>query len=136
MNFKINKPEDREAVIQYINRLPDKAYDVKIVNRKKKRTLNQNSLYWLWINCISDETGNDPKELHEYFSDKYLPKETIEIFGIAKSRPISTTKLNTVQFTNYMENIEVFASSELGIVLPQPEDLYFTDFLEKYKNYI
>ena len=51
-------------------------------------------------------------------------------------RPISTSKLNTAQFTAYLEKVQVLASSELGIVLPVPEDRIFEEFYEQYENRI
>lgn len=137
MNFKINNQHDRKSVASYIEKLPDgKQYDVSVSLRRKIRSLPQNSLYWLWIGCICAETGNEKKDLHEVFSVMYLPIETNVIFGHSIERPISTTKLNTKQFTDYLDRIQQFASSELGIILPDPKDLYFAQFYEQYKNWI
>ena len=134
MILKINKPIDKATVKAYIDRLPDKQFDISILKRKEIRSMPQNKLYWLWINCISSETGNDQKDLHEYFSDQFLPRETFQVFGITSERPVSTTKLTTGQFSEYLDKVEVFASSELGIVLPQPQDLHFAEFYERYSN--
>jgi hypothetical protein len=44
--------------------------------------------------------------------------------------------MDTAQFTAYLEKVQTFASVELGIVLPNPEDLAFESFEEFYKNKI
>ena len=137
MNFKINSPESKEAAKSYIDKLPiDKMFEVNVTKRKEIRSLPQNKLYWLWIGCISAETGNDKKDLHEYFSDSFLPIENFTVFGIKFERSTSTTKLDSKQFTYYLDRIQQFASSELGLILPDPKDLYFAQFYEQYKDFI
>lgn len=135
MILRIFKPTDKEAVKQYIDKLPDgKQFIVSIDKKKEVRSLPQNKLYWMWLGCISSETGNEVKDLHEHFTEYYLPRETIRIFDKVTERPISTTKLSTAEFTIYLDKIEMFASSELGIVLPHPEDIFFAEFYDKYQN--
>lgn len=68
---------------------------------------------------------------------RYLPSESVVgLYGEVIKRPISTSKLNTAQFTAYLEKVQVLASSELGIVLPVPEDRIFEEFYEQYENRI
>ena len=137
MNFKVTTKADKAKVVAYIEKLPEgKSYNIAITQKKEVRTLPQNKLYWLWIACISDETGNDKENLHEFFKMKYLDGKFVELFSESFWMNGSTKELDTKQFTHYLEAIQVFASSELGVILPNPEDLYFGDFLEKYKNYI
>ena len=137
MILRINKPADKDAMMAYIKKLPEgKQFIVNIDKKKEVRTLPQNKLYWLWLNCISQETGNEVKDLHEHFTEYYLPRETVQIFDKTTERPISTTKLSTIEFTAYLEKIEQFSGSELGIVLPHPEDLYFAEAYEKYSHTI
>ena len=67
MNFTIRSERDRQAVIDYISKLDitKREYEAKIVKRTEKRTLAQNRLYHLWLNCISAETGNEVDILAE-----------------------------------------------------------------------
>ena len=109
---------------------------VTIVITKEKRTLDQNKLYWLWLSCIAKETGNDKDDLHEYFIYKYLNPELVQVFEKMIYKRLSTTQLDTKQFTEYLNKIQVFANTELAIELPNPEDLKFAEFFEYYKNYI
>lgn len=137
MNLKMKTPEDREKVKSYIDKLPDgKVFEVTITKQRDKRSLPQNRLYWLWLACIMNETGNDKIDLHKFFSEKFLPKNIHEVFGEQVERAISTTILDTLQFTNYLERVQQFANVELGIVLPNPEDLHWMEFYEQYKNFI
>lgn len=132
MDFTIRNASDKEGVVAYINALPEgRTFTIKVKREVKKRTIPQNKLYWLWLGCIADETGNDIDALHQYFVKQYLGVETMEIFGEVIERPLSTTKLNTEQFTEYLEKIRALAS-EMDIILPQPDDLYWDAFYEHY----
>ena len=109
---------------------------VTIVITKEKRTLDQNKLYWLWLSCIAKETGNDKADLHEYFIYKYLNPELVQVFEKMIYKRLSTSTLDTKQFTGYLNKIQVFANTELAIELPNPEDKKFAEFYEYYKDYI
>ena len=135
MLLKIRTPTDKEKVLEYVSKLPDKQYNVTVNLHRQTRSCPQNRLYWMWINCISRETGNDPADLHEYFGDKWLQKIEVKMFdGFIVRKSQSTTTLNTAEFTAYLDKIQIFASSELGIVLPNPEDLVFAEFQDYYSN--
>ena len=136
MERTIRNEDDKQAVIDYISSLDvaKREYEAKIVKKTDKRTLAQNRLYRLWLNCISEETGNDVEDLHEYFKAKYIGVHYRVIYGEGITRNYSTTDLSTEQFTEFLERVQRWANIEQGIVLPNPEDLQFAQFLEKYQN--
>jgi len=137
MNFTISTPSDKLTVTSYIEKLPEnKSFEINISLLRKRRSLPQNSLYWLWLSCIAHETGNDRNYLHQFFGIEYLPHESRKVFQRFIDMPISTTTLDSAQFTAYLDKIRAFAASELGIVLPDPEDRYWNEFYNQYKNYL
>jgi len=138
MDFKICTETDKKAVCEYIGKLDisRRQYTVKVAKKAEIRTLSQNRLYYLWLNCISAETGNEVELLHEYCKQKFLGVQYRVIYGEEVARPITTTDLNTEQFKAYLDKIQQWASSEQGIILPDPEDMYFAQFVEKYSNEI
>ena len=138
MNFTIRTERDRQAVVDYISKLDitKREYEAKIVKRTEKRTLAQNRLYHLWLNCISAETGNEVDILAEYFKQKFLGVRERVIHGENVRVTLSTTELNTEEFKRYLDRIQEWANVEQGIILPNPEDLYFAQFVEKYQNYL
>ena len=138
MNFTIRSERDRQAVVDYISKLDitKREYEAKIVKRTEKRTLAQNRLYHLWLNCISAETGNEVDILAEYFKQKFLGVRERVIHGDHVRVALSTTELNTEEFKRYLDRIQEWANVEQGIILPNPEDLYFAPFVEKYQNYL
>lgn len=142
MLFRIKEAKDKEAVKSYVDQLPaGKLYNVKIVQHRERRSVDQNSLYWLWLACISDETGEDKDDLHDLFKQKYLGFQQKNIFpgrefGTTVYKELTTTRMDTLEFTQYLKKVKGFALHFLGIVLPEPEDQYWNQFYEQYKNYI
>lgn len=100
-----------------------------------KRSLSQNALYWLWLSCISDETGNDKDNLHCYYSNMFLPNIYILVFSETMIKPKSTTELDTAEFTVYLEKIRIHAA-EWNVILPLPVDKNFEEFYAKYQGYV
>jgi hypothetical protein len=132
MKRKLQTELDREMVIGQIKRLDiKKLYTVEILEKKFNRSISQNSLMWLWLTCIEFETGNDRNELHDIFKKKWLIPKVAHLYG-EKIERYTTTDLNTTEFKHYLDKIQIFASSELGIKLPDPEDKYWEDFYSYY----
>ena len=135
MKRKLLTELDREMVIAHIKRLDlKKVYTVDITERRIRRTISQNALYWLWLTCISFETGNDKDDLHDYFKKKYLePKDSI-LFGKETFLRWSTKDLTSNMFKYYLDKIQEFASAELAITLPDPSDRRWEEFYDFYKD--
>ncbi len=132
--LKLRRGFGKAKVIEAIQNLSDEeSWDIKISKKRFKRSISQNNLYWLWLTCIEQETGNDRDSLHDYFKQKFLGIEEILVLGETISRIRSTTNRDTAQFKIYLDKIQMFASVELGIVLPDPENKYWSDFYETYK---
>ena len=132
----IYEKKHRKEAIEYIDSLFAQDKRVTIVITKEQRTLEQNRLYWLWLTCIAQNTGNDKDGLHEYFVSKYLQPELIQVFEKMIYKRLSTTLLDTKHFTEYLNKIQVFANTELSIELPNPEDLKFAEFKDYYEKYL
>ena len=92
--------------------------DVQIIVKKKRkdRTLLQNAYYWVCMTIIANELGYLPEEIHATFKAMFLVDRSGKMPVVR-----STTRLNTVEFSEYFERIALQAA-ELGIVLPDPED--------------
>ena len=124
----------KKRALDYIEALWDSDKRVKITDVKEIRTISQNRLYWLYMNCLEDYTGQDKKELHTYFKYEYIESSTREIFGKTITLEPSTSQLNTKQFTEYIDKIVRFAATTLSVVLPSPSDLGYNEFVEFYKD--
>lgn len=97
-------------------------WQVLIEPVKKRRSLSQNNLYWKWVGIIAVSTGNDNDDIHDVLKAKFLTPREVEIFG-EKRTVLTTAKLTTQEFKEYMDRVYAFATSQLGILLPLPEEL-------------
>ena len=94
---------------------------------QENRSSQQNSYYWVYLDIISHETGNAADDLHFFFKDRFLAKKEIVIWGKKNNfrleAPPSTTKLNKVEFGEYLKAIEHLTE----IPLPDPKLMgYYT----------
>lgn len=107
-------------------------YTVKIVRKTQPRTISQNSLMWMWYKCMEEATGQRKEDFHDYYKTKFLSRQVViggrwvTVFG-------STTDLNTLQMTNYLEKVKADAAVEFGIMLPLPDDRNYQAFISEYK---
>lgn len=83
----------------------------------RTRSLSQNNLYWMYLDIIERETGNNANDLHEYFRRTLLPPKFIKVMGQEVKIPASTTDLKKHEFSEYMEKI----SAETGVAIPDTE---------------
>lgn len=107
-------------------------YTVKIIRKTQPRTISQNSLMWMWYNCMEEATGQPKEDFHDYYKAKFLARQVainnrwVTVVG-------STTDLNTLQMTNYLEKVKADAAIEFGITLPLPEDRDYQSFIDYYR---
>lgn len=87
-----------------------------------KRRTEQNAFYWSFLlQQIADQAWVEGRQYskdiwHEYFAQMYL--EHIEIplpDGSIMSRRKSTTEMKVGEFTEYLNKVEAYAATELGV---------------------
>ena len=97
-----------------------KEVDLIIQRHRKTRTNQQNRYYWgAIIPILAEHFGYEDDELHQALKWIFLRKK----FGPLPT-VISTTKLNTAQFTDYIDRIKRWASVNHNVVLPDPEEIW------------
>jgi len=115
-----------DALASIANLNLEKPWRIIIERQTNRRTLSQNSLMWKWLNLVADHvrdhTGYESGEVHELLKKMFLMPKIIEIGG-ASTEVYSTKGLTTVEMSAYMDAIYRWATSELGMILPVPEDL-------------
>lgn len=112
---------DRKRFDKWILTLGNKKVEVIVRKRTKQRSAKQNNYLWgVAYKVISEETGMEPDEVHEFFKLKFL-KYNVGKFETLKS----TTKLTTGEFMGYVEKIVQFSSQELNCVIPLPLEADF-----------
>ncbi len=105
----------------------DKPLGVTVAPYKKKRSHEQNALMWVWLTQISHQAwvaGRqfDEETWNEHAKREFLPERTSK--GLEKWRflpsgervlAISTPDLNTGEMSLYMNALEAWAVSDLGV---------------------
>lgn len=121
-------PHQKLRLINHISTLAKGFYSVKIEKVRNKRSLNQNSYYWgVVLHEISEYTGYTKDESHEIMGYKFLLDKSLEMHRIK-----STTSLNTLEFMDYIANIQRFWA-EKDLTIPDPHQEYFLTDPEEQK---
>jgi len=95
--------------------------EIRIKVRTNNRTTEQNSLYWKWINIMSEETGFTKEEMHELIKYKFLKRTSINNNGVEEVKLKSTTSLTVKEFTKLMDDVLYWSNNTLNINLPTYE---------------
>ncbi len=126
MNYTITKESELIPAFHYAKRLlqeTQKSITIIVSKKKQKRSIKQNDYYWgVVLKLIGDELGYFIEDIHKVFATMFL-KQIIKIGDEEVETYISTTKLNTAEFEDYLQKIRMFASSELDIVVPLPNEV-------------
>ena len=93
----------------------------------KSRSNNQNRYYWsVVVGILSEETGYDANEIHEMIKRKFLTEHRIVKGKKGQVLQLdvdgSTTDLDTKQFEELMSKIRIWASRDLSIYIPEPNE--------------
>lgn len=118
----VDRPQRKEYAVKVLSRLPvddGEIWDVLIRRHVSKRSLSQNARLWLLHTAAAREVGCSPEDLHEDrlcasfgFTEVRLPS------GVVKRVPLKrSSDLNKKDFGMFMEEVEAFYISELGVFL-------------------
>ena len=115
---------DPVALRAWIARQKDGQYTVQIRRQYKHRSGNQNAYYWaVVIGMIAEDTGQDARAIHDCLRQMFLSRE-IGKLRLAKS----TTELDTMEMERYLAACRTWASGELGIQIPKPDEPVLPDW--------
>lgn len=127
--FILRNPSIKDKAIQAIRECEDGKYRIIIEPHVSKRSLAQNSYLWgvvyeriryhLAETGLTDEIYG-AETLHEYFKQKFLPTQVIEIGKEQKIVTGSTTKLSVVDMRDFIDQIINYAADEYQCYIPPP----------------
>jgi len=128
--YTTNRQQVMDAAIDYIKRLPaDKIFQIDIGGFNVSRTAQQNrALFGLAYPLLSQHTGFNPDDIHEYMLMKYFGTVEAIVFGRKKYKPFRTTTtdehgngklLSTQEFAEFYSFIQSEAAA-LGCNIPDP----------------
>jgi hypothetical protein len=115
-----------------------KVYRVTIVQWREKRSLNQNSLLWLWMAELSKQAHVNGKKFSgevwaEFFKKYYCPDKLIDMPLGEASTVKSTTNLDTSEMHHYLNKIQAWCMSEC-YSLTIPENSEYQQLLDKQEE--
>lgn len=122
------KVRNRQAMDHWVKLQHEGEFVLTIERRHATRSQSQNAYYWgVVAHLISEHTGYTPDEVHEFLKMKFLPKRLAlqDRNGVIEGEYVvggSTTKLNKLQFGEYLAQIQQWAAETLDVVIPDPTE--------------
>ena len=144
MIYNPEKEIDINRAIEKIKHFISTKKVFELTEKRRKRTISQNSYLHLILAGFALETGYTAKEVKQDIFKKIVNPNTFYEgeFGVLVKieRWRSTANLNTQEMTLCIERFRDYASVEAGIYLPEPSDLALLQDLEiqvnNNKNYL
>ena len=133
MIYNPKSSKDRAQAIEDFEKLLNGDREFEMFGKGEKRRNKANRLYWAWMKCLEDETGQDKEDYHDFFKGFHLGTAEKEVLGIVVTKEISTANLKVRPFYDYMQKVQLQASEKFHCTLPLPKDQGYKEFSEKYK---
>ena len=125
MKFVIKDSRDKQMLINYLKELGND-YIVDVKKQRNNRSIMQNNYYWKCIvQTLSEELGFYPNEIHDILKVKFASEwQSIEVNNNKVGLQVinSTATMDTKEFEIYVEQIRIWALSELNIRLMLPNE--------------
>lgn len=142
MIYNPNIPIDLQRAKDRFKWLISKGKTFELKEKRQKRSLSQNRYLHLLFEWFAIETGYTADEVKQEIFKKHINADIFyveqvdNIISIERWR--STADLKTDEVTICIDRFRDFASKELGIYLPEPNDLAIINQMEnelnKYQN--
>ena len=125
-------------MILLTNKLPrETPFDVYFSDRKPYTTMKQMGYLWRVVyKTLSDALGYSLEEMHEICKVKHALRTEFSLMnhGVVEIT-LSTKMMDTRQMTEYIDKIRHWSMNELGIHIPQPNEITDEHFIES-KGYV
>lgn len=127
MILDLSKDFDRKKCREYVDYLMKRQVIVEVKERKRQRSLSQNSYAHLLMGYFASEFG---MTLEDVKYEVFKKRVNYEIFARERENKRgqkvvymrSTTDLDTGEFTTAIERFRNFSASEAGLYLPAPNE--------------
>jgi hypothetical protein len=128
VHIRDGKIQNPATVRKTFEALKDGNYMIDIT-KQNKRSNPQNRYYWGLVIPMMKKAFEDlgheltAEEVHEFLKARFnftevINEQTAEMIQI----PLSTTRLNKSDFSEYIEKIQRFAAEFLNLVIPDPNE--------------
>lgn len=145
MIFNLANPYEVSKFDAYIYKIRMKPCVVEVKEKKKQRSLRQNSYLHVLISYFACEYGCSADEAKlEYYKktcnkDLYVRK-VVNKFGMEVERTRSSRELDTLEMTTSIERFRNWSSSVAHIYLPSPQEhdylIHCMQIIEENKEFV
>ena len=108
------------GLIQALNL--ERPWEVEVRPKTKQRSLSQNATIHMWFGIIADYTGDSEASVKADIKAMLAPQVESKIKA-GEFRPQDTSEMRTTEMSEFMERLNAWATSELGLLLPHPDDM-------------
>ena len=113
------------AITKALSVLEGQKVDITISKHKKarpQRSSEQNKYYWGAVINLLEDFGNEPQDIHNALKMKFLAEPKNGLWFAP-----STTDLDIAKMEEYLRQVREWASMEMGIYIPLPNEIDCTD---------
>lgn len=118
----------RDAFDRALSTWPDCQVVMRVEEALDPRGASLNAYYWGGVvDLVSEHTGFTPAETHRELKALHLPHRLHVMrggavcFSCAQVLDGSTRRMSSREEWRYIERCHIWAASELGVVIPDPE---------------
>ena len=85
---------------------------------RKSRTVQANNLFHAWMSILGDHTGYSLEDMKQLMKEQFLMPRMVTFRGMNRLLYPSTADLKSGEFTAFMDKIQIWAATDLGVTLP------------------
>ncbi len=136
-----NTSQVKEAQLK-LNWLIKHGKKIELTEKRKRRSLNQNSYLHVVLSFYGTKTGYTLEEVKQDIFKRnicrnmFLKHNTSPVFDVYRS----TADLNTKEMADAIERFRNHASQDLGIYIPEPHEEQFLQYcqeeIDRHKQYL
>ena len=131
MQINLDTPQDTQRAIEALLSVDvGKGYVCIIKKPKVPKSCAQNRLLWMWLTCLEkeSETGYTKEDFYHMFTNRFPVFHTV----MMDCAMVTSSHYTKEEFTRFLENVKSWSLEELGVDLPDPEDVKWEVFYKKY----
>lgn len=119
---------NRQMVADQLQRMRDGEVRITIERVHATRSAQANRYYWgVVVELLAEHTGYTADEIHDVLKAKFLPKKLAVTNGNGEIKGEfvvggTTTKLDKLEFGEYVTRIRQWALDDLGVLIPEASE--------------
>lgn len=137
MIFKTSNIFEKKRAEVYFNKLASSGKTIELSEKRRGRTLNQNSLFHMWVQVIADHVGYTSLENCKRDIKRTLlgtKEEANRFTGEVQQVDYKTSEMSTSELSLFMDKMKIWSQSDLGCYLPYFGDPGYEEMVTEYNG--